>query len=354
MISSTPSAASATATEANSSSPATATAAATARYPKRKRAEVNYRLLEDESDTSGYTSTDSGDSERLPAKRPRIPQPRPTKPLPRRKIFPFLLLPAELRNRIYRLCLPAPAAVPPDVAESDDAQPGIFLAYKLKRYRRTLEYIPSYVRDVEEHCHYGYQYHTDKNNHDEERPPHLAFHVLGVCKQIHDEAAPMFYGQRLIFTDPDALFSFAACLSPRTAKLLRHIEIRSWGMSRSRKSRGYMAMAMLAAKGVTELETLYINCNMGYFRINPWNNRNLVIPIPTRIARKVYRDCHLWLEAVGAANADPFRAVGILKISMGMFAHMARESSDDLNGFEEQAMKAYRKELRRLLGGIPN
>lgn len=176
-------------------------------------------------------------------------------------------------------------------------------------------------------------------------PKRLGMNLLAVCKQIYDEMAPMFYRQRLVFLESDALISFATQLSPRTAKLLRHIEIRSWGMTRSRKTRGYMAMAMLAAKGVTNLEVLKINCSIGWFHSwSRWrrggNPRE--IPIPKRVARKLYRDCHPWLEAMGTASGDYLRGVEILQLQ-------GEDNFRDYRGGYEEGLALTKKELKKLL-----
>jgi hypothetical protein len=132
-------------------------------------------------------------------------------------------------------------------------------------------------------------------------PKSLGLNILSVCKQTYYEAAPMMYGQPLVFTDLDALFAFAAKLSPRTAKLLRSIEIRCWTPTRSGKSRGYSAISMLGAKGVTNLTRLFINCSMGWFENRGWyRSKREQTPTPKKVARKVYRDCHLWLEVMGS------------------------------------------------------
>ncbi|KAJ4305109.1 hypothetical protein N0V90_000639 [Kalmusia sp. IMI 367209] len=328
------------------------------RYPKRKLADVQYN----------YEDNDDGSSESELEYMPRQ-RTRTTKPLPQHKIFPFLSLPAELRNRIYEECLPSPTEVPEDYRGDKQA---IWLGFRQRFYRKTIEYIPS-VADDEELRYSGLygngrfppgrlatqrggraaNHHNDDDHSDsdaegehEAGPKKLGFNMLSVCKQIYEEAAPMMYNRTLMFTDVDALFAFAATLSSRTAKLLTSIEILTWGLTRSRRTRGYVAMAMLAAKGVTNLTRLFINCEMGYFDSYSWRNSRRSTPVPKRIAKKVYRDCHLWLEAVGTASGDLYKGVDILKLNGEMFD---RGSGATMEELEDEQVNMYKKELKRLL-----
>ncbi|KAL1610323.1 hypothetical protein SLS60_001989 [Paraconiothyrium brasiliense] len=272
-------------------------------------------------------------------------------------------LPAELRNKIYEECLPSPTRLPENYDGNKEA---IWLCFKQRRYRRTVDYVPSldqceiasmqygdYSASRRAPTQRGHVVHHANNNDDnadsdveEPEVDHriLGVNILSVSKQIYEEAAPMMYAQTLVFTDVNALVAFAATLSPRTAKLLRSIEIRSWQQTRSRRSQGYNAMAMLAAKGVTDLTSLFINCRMGYFRSYSWRNNKRETAVPKRIARKVYRDCHLWLEIMGSVHGDLYKGIEVLKLSGEMFG--SETSWDDV---KEEDKTVYKKELRRLL-----
>lgn len=144
----------------------------------------------------------------------------------------------------------------------------------------------------------------------------------------------MMYNRKFVFTCPEALSAFAAQLSPSTAKLVRHIELCSWGTSRSRKNCGYMAMTLLGAKGVTNLEILNLNCSLGYdYSYN--RNEGEAPRIMKRLARKVYRDFYVWLEAVGHSSGEWDKGVRVLTF----------------NGEKafQDGMEIYQKELKRLL-----
>ncbi|KAL5407905.1 hypothetical protein PMIN06_007052 [Paraphaeosphaeria minitans] len=338
---------------------------AEARYPKRKRAEVHYRYEDAE------ITDDDSELEYMPVKRVRN-----TRPPPKHKIFPFMSLPAELRNRIYEECLPSPTKLPDSYGGNRE---GIWLSSKQRCYKRTVAYVSSFDETELEYLKHGSGFiaratrggtsrghgrgwasnlpgndHDNSESENEEPqtgPKTFSFNILSVCKKIYDEAAPMMYARPLVFTDVDGLFGFAAQLSPRTAKLIRSIEVRCWNPAPSRKSRGHNALAMLAAKGVTDLTSLFVNCSMGYF-INRSHydfharlGKRRATPTPKKIARKVYRDCHLWLEAMGSAHGSLYKGAEVLQLSGEMFWRGGGTWAE----VEEEDKVMYKKELRRLL-----
>ncbi|KAF2871025.1 hypothetical protein BDV95DRAFT_52681 [Massariosphaeria phaeospora] len=339
------------------------TSSTPARYPKRKRVEVNYYSSGDGSD--GMTDTDSesdseseSEAESVPVKRRRI-RPVSNKPLPKRKIFPFLTLPAELRNRIYEECLPATTIE----ADDADAEPTIWLRAKQRSYRRGVEFMPTVTQNEIENgfntrirrgtgrgksCWRGAK--ATPPRADNTTPPH-SLNILAVCQQIYTEAAPMLYARRFVFTDPDALFAYATLLTPRTAAQLRHISLSNYSHSRSRKNRGFAAFAMLAAKGATQLLSLRIDCALGYFHTwSAWRRRGGIDrqqPVPKRVARKVFRDACVWLDAMGA------RGVEVLAVAEQNFeSWMGQRIPNDGIGEEEwweRGQEMYRAELRKLM-----
>ncbi|PSN70496.1 hypothetical protein BS50DRAFT_488573 [Corynespora cassiicola Philippines] len=312
--------------EEPSSAPSSAPAPAPApepRYSKRKRAEVKYF-----NDSDGATDSET---ECLPLKRLR-PTNRNTKPRPQNKIFPFLSLPAELRNRIYEECLPDPTQLP-EQYEHNGAE--FWIQFRQKQLRRSFNVIEALDTD---------SYEWDQL---EPGPKRLGMNLLAVCKQIYDEMAPMFYRQRLVFQDPDALISFTSHLSPRTAKLIRHMEIRTWGNTRTRKNRGFLAMTMLGAKGVTNLEVLRISCALDHFYSSSWGrNKGQHVPIPKRVAKKAYRDCHVWLEAVAVASGDYLKGADILQLG-------SEDNYRYYDGDPDEALVLTKKELKKLLSMGP-
>ncbi|ORY18937.1 hypothetical protein BCR34DRAFT_258853 [Clohesyomyces aquaticus] len=352
--------------------------ATTSRYPKRKRDQVRYNDAVEEESESGDDSEDSdtgSDVSEYANSRKRTKtrktQAGSFKPLPKHKIFPFLSLPAELRNRIYDECLPDTTRVDRNGVRFRD-QKELWFCSKSRFYRRGVQYINELDEDQVDTLSYGGAYYvsrnrqrrgrgrwpyqggtgrgrisrnTDENSEDEKKLPKprgLCMPLLAVCKQIYHEAAPLLYSQNLVFTDSAAMMNFASRLSPRTALLLRNIRIQNWISTRSRKSTRFAAMAVLAAKGATNLEGFHIENRIGWFSTG-WSSRTAEREqkIPKRVARQVYRDCYPWLEAVMAAKGADF-AIDVLGISEENFQYW--------NGDFGDAMKMYKRELRRLLG----
>jgi hypothetical protein len=179
----------------------------------------------------------------------------------------------------------------------------------------------------------------------------LGMNLLALNQAIYNEAAPMVYRQRLIFADTVALLAFASLLSPKTAKLISHIEVLNWNLTRSRKSMGFTAMTMLAAKGVTNLKKLQISCAVGNF----WSWRQdeeRARKVPKRVARKIYRDCFLWLETVGRAKllegASRWAGIDALEISEKNYRE-ALQAGKPVKDVLEEADSMFKKELKRLL-----
>ena len=260
-----------------------------------------------------------------------------TKPLPTRKIFPFMKLPAELRNRIYEECL-------------TDDEP-IYITNKERLYRRVarrdLQWNRNRIRSWE-------WYNANNNNSKGEVQQHKAKSlvpvILAVCKTIYAEAVPILYSQRIVVRDNRALLDFVAALTPRCATLLRDITIMSWCTSNSHKSVNLPAMTLLAARGVTNLTRLNIDCNLGYFRNWSYRRREQATPIPKRVARKVFRDCYHWLIAVGEAKGDPYAALDVLKISERNFSGYGGEHPKESNKrLMEKAEKEMKEQLRSLI-----
>ncbi|KAF2191767.1 hypothetical protein K469DRAFT_746204 [Zopfia rhizophila CBS 207.26] len=287
------------------------------RYPKRKRVEVRYFSSDNGSDSDA--STDS-ETECVPMnKRARTRTARSSKPLPKHKVFPFMSLPAELRNKIYEECLPDRTQ---NLTTEDRDNSAIWFCSKQKSYQRSVKQLISLEDQELDNMQWGRYYRPyrptgrgrGQPNHEESEisdaeaaektPKRLGLNILAVCKAIYREAAPMLYSEHLVFADTGALMAFASHLSPMSARLLRHIEIRIWISTRSRKSMGFAAMAMLAAKGATNINRLHINCEIGRFWSYCWREKARQQKVPKRVARKVYRECYLWLEAVGMKKGD--------------------------------------------------
>src|SRR6266480_5555154 len=162
-----------------------------------------------------------------------------TKPLPKRQIFPFMKLPAELRNRIYEECL-------------TDDEP-IYITNRERLYRRVARRDLQWKRSRVFYAWYDVgninqsTNNTDREEQQQKAKP-LVPAILAVSKTIYTEAVPILYSQPIVVRANRVLLDFVAALTPRCAVLLRDITITSWCLSNSHKSVNLPAMALLAAR----------------------------------------------------------------------------------------------------------
>ena len=146
-----------------------------------------------------------------------------SKPLPKKKIFPFLELPGELRNKIYNYCLHDPA--------------GVYLFAATQKYRRTVSRgagLDYYGESPITHST------DDENDEQEEEKAELPSDVmrpfvpalLAVCKKINEEARGILYDHVFHVRDSMTLHSFLVDLGPRGATYLKNVELGEWGYGR--------------------------------------------------------------------------------------------------------------------------
>lgn len=127
-----------------------------------------------------------------------------TRPLPKKKIFPFAKLPAEIKNHIYDLTL------------KDEY--GIYLVLKIKAYRRNIIRSTQAIND-----HAGdarrYRRHVPRDSHiaDTEAKAHLPAalvpNLLLLNRETYAQTQPMLYGSnRFAVEDTTALHAFLALI----------------------------------------------------------------------------------------------------------------------------------------------
>ncbi|EAT82447.1 hypothetical protein HBI56_089130 [Parastagonospora nodorum] len=259
---------------------------ASGRYSKRKRTQVTYHM--DELDVSDTES----DLESVPAKKRKAVAP---KKLPKSKIFPFLQLPAEIRNMIYGYTLEDPS--------------GINLVASFRHRRRTVERIsPGLMSQIAG----GYysrsrsQYYIDRN--DTADPVELVPSLLAVSKQVYHEGRDVLYNNEFRFADTTVLYHFMLNISPAGAKQLKHLRIMSFNYSRGMTAYNNACFAVLGQ--ATNLKTLHIDQVSG----RSGHSRGA--------AAKFYRDAFPWLEAVGAAKGKFDAGVELLQIDPDVFDHV--------------------------------
>lgn len=317
--------------------PTAQTSTATSRYPKRKRTQVDYH--ESEIDL-GSSELDAGESQDYsPSKKRKAAAP---KSLPKRKIFPFMDLPAEIRNIIYGYCLIDPS--------------GIFLSSTTKQFRRTVRRVPEQdfrgVRPTwaiyRSDSSYDSTNETDSfvaGDSDEEpkkekakeyvpssRVSPLIPALLAVSKQIYHEGRDMLYGNEFHLGDTLALHSFLVDIGPRAAALLKKINLIRWGEGRG-VHKAYNHAAFTALMPATNLERFTMHKYYLYRQV-----------AGKAVATQFYRDAFPWLEAMAVAKGRVDAAVEVVDVKRGDY-FFEGEKCKSLGD-----MEAFRKELRRLLG----
>lgn len=240
-----------------------------------------------------------------------------TKPLPKRNIFPFTSLPAELRNQIYALAL-------------TDANT-IFLISKTKRYRRTVERLSPGGKLL--------VYRVDGFHFDPPEPlklPTLAPNLLLLNQAIYAETQPILYaGNTFAVEDTMAMHTFLATIGPKNRATISDLTIGGWGHTKAHKALNYPAFAMLA--GAVNLTRLNINCEIG------WNYG------PTRQARQLYRDGFRWFEAVGVEKGRFDAVLDVIKIEDRVLIGSPYGRKKDFLKRAEEKQEEFKAELRRLL-----
>jgi len=267
---------------------------------------------------------------KAPKKKARhaLPRQRSEKP------FPFMELPPELRDMIYEKALV-------------DAN-GICIAAKTKAYRRTvcrtLIYNPDECRPTRRlGTGRGKPRHVQNEESQDSSPPpigSLVPNILAVSKQIHYEAVNILYDQDFMFRDPDALHRFLAIIGARNQQRIHSIEIRSFCTGRNTRTLNHCAFMSLAT--ATNLKTLYLpNAAFRWYT----NAKGL--------ARGLYSNAHVFLEAYGAAHGRRDAALDIIQLGDDSFDwfypgyRRYRTVAKTTTVEEDQAM--FWAELRRLL-----
>ncbi|CAI6340964.1 unnamed protein product [Periconia digitata] len=290
------------------------------RRSKRKRPTVDYR----EQDLSENENTqDPQDAEDGPPhKKPQVK--KPAKPLPKRKIFPFLQLPAEIRNQIYKLCLHDPV--------------GVYLCPTTYAFRRTVNRVAE--------ARYRAPHRTGGDD-DPEKPAEtfetLVPALLATNKQIYREGRQILYGNDFYMGDTLTMHSFLVDIGARAASLLKFVTLIHWAEGRG-VNKAYNHAAFGALSAATNLERFNMVSHTSY-RTHP-----------KPVAIQFYRDAFPWLEAVGIAKGKADAAVHLVTISAGNFNHFSRRNGwifGKKNGTYED-IDSFRNELAKLLNARMN
>ena len=244
-------------------------------------------------------------------------------------------LPAELKNQIYALAL------------TDERS--IFLASRLKRYRRTVQRsIPSkfdlksqYRRPMDSPGLRSFlrsSYASQQSDNSEELTlPTLVPNVLLLNKAIYAETQPILYAANTFAVeDTMAMHTFLAIIGPKNRATITDLTIRGWGYTRVHKALNNPAFAMLAS--AVSLTRLNLNCHM-------WGGTK-------RVAMQLYRDGFHWFEAVGVSKGKSDAALDMIEISeryLHTYGYYARVSDADEEAQLEKINAEIKAELRKLL-----
>ncbi|KAF2111513.1 hypothetical protein BDV96DRAFT_184259 [Lophiotrema nucula] len=304
------------------------------RQSKRKHVQINY--YEGGSDIEDLDDADDGIDvfeESLQAQTKKRKTARPSRPLPKRKIFPFMKLPAEIRNMIYGYSLHDPR--------------GIYLLSETVKYRRTVGRAPWHFmeRIMEEHRTGNEFDERDDEEREQQRaqerswwmkPSLLAPGLIAVNKQINEECRDILYGNDFHFGDTLALHSFMVNIGPRAASLVESITLRGWSGGRG-MHKAYNHAAFAAMISATNIKKFAFKTSIS------WGGK------PMWVARQLYRDSFPWLEAVGVAKGRFDAAVDLIELAEHNFEgygwRRARTSDNP-----EEDKKQFREELSKLLG----
>lgn len=248
-----------------------------------------------------------------------------SKPLPKIKIFPFLELPAEIRNMIYKECL------------ADES--GINLVGTYKNKRRSVERVSAKAMTELSGTNRWY---THKHLNDQRRaelpdPVALVPALLAVNKQIYVEARDMLYANEFIFHDTQALYSFLVNIGPAATKYLKELRLMRWSYGRASKAYNHSCFALLAS--ATNINTVYFDTNVGYTNDPKW------------CAEQLYRDAFPWLEAIGVAKAKVDAAIDVVQVNEERFRQRIYDQQTNTSKLapREESLKTFRDTLSSML-----
>ncbi|KAF2101016.1 hypothetical protein NA57DRAFT_74609 [Rhizodiscina lignyota] len=248
----------------------------------RKRAPVNYCEESDGEQSEGEVYAPIVKKSRT----------RTTKAPATREHFPFLSLPAELRNMIYDLAFP----VPEDVSLE-------YMTHLRRRCARASNFAPG---------------HTG---------------LLRVNRQIFAEAAPLLYRANFVFDDMKAMFQFLVNIGPCKSQFIQRIIIQD--LRSTSDLNCHAAFTLL--RGLPNLRDLvlsypYISTESSLYRS------------PSALATRFYSIAAHWMEEVARKSGRYDAAVDIIDISR----HVKRASVSRLMTDEEhsQCLSGFTQTLR--------
>ena len=237
--------------------------------------------------------------------------------------FPFLELPAELRNRVYEFCL-----VDPDP---------ISLISRFKNQHRQVIRKPCDYAHVLQDSYRNHRYRQTGPTARDWLVSHRQLHpaLLAVNRQVHEEAVMYLYSQPIHVEDTTALWTFLSTIGSNRRRI-REIHIHGYGVGRgTHRAMNHVALTTLAE--CRSLQHVFFDCWIGGRR--SWEQE------PAWHARQLYRDGHLWIETMGAE-----KAARVIKLRESRHEHdHVPELSDNSKEMIKQATVIFSAELEILV-----
>ncbi|KAE9962558.1 hypothetical protein BLS_000178 [Venturia inaequalis] len=253
-------------------------------------------------------------------------------PPAKKNIFPFMSLPPEIRNNIYKMALFDPA--------------GHHLVKHRAAWRRgAVRVSPKNFKELNVNWWARRRRHrrwwqTDSEIQvsDDEVPSYvrLSSRILRICRAMYDEAIGILYSQPITLTDTYALHDFMVQIGPKHRALLRDVEVCEWGSGGAHGAMNFPAMATMA--DAVNLERIKLN-------VNKWGSSELAL--------RVWRECYPFLEAFGRANGRKDAVVDILELYDSQFkrvTHTWTSTGCEHHELpEDEERERFQKLLRRML-----
>ena len=250
-----------------------------------------------------------------------------SKPLPKKKIFPFNSLPAELKNQIYGLTLTDPN--------------GIYLISRTKQYHKTVMRDTSNFRcSSTKHRRRGRYYGSWRTSQaeDETKPvlqlASLRPNIMLLNREIFAETQPLLYSSnQFFFEDTTAMYAFLATIGSKNCATLTDLTIKGWGETRGHKAMNHPAFTLLG--NAINLHRLHVDCHFHYGG-------------PTQAARYFYREVNHYLHAIGREKGQYDAAIGLIEVEpKNIKSHRWPRTGEDAT--PEEDLKDFRTELRALM-----
>ncbi|KAF2664279.1 hypothetical protein BT63DRAFT_465133 [Microthyrium microscopicum] len=338
------------------------------RYPKRNRTAISYVETAEVSDGDNYEHNIANEPS-SPVSKNKIKTLRKAKmsktlsenDSPTRHIFPFMKLPPELRNEIYRTCLVVDDK-PLTILHPPPQHPR---QIKIKRTKqKSLKFLQNgpHQKGRRRYC-------------NEIAVPQLIPKILRICKDIRTEACPMLYSNVFEFESARAVQSFLLAVGQNNYPLLQRVWFSKNQVIRfGRRHEMLITFHLLSAcvniieiKMDAYLPETYIDriiCVDDSFQVNylvsmlwefsgPWfraiaqAKRNIFAGLEVfKICRNFWEDVCRWLCTDASRRLSTYWSLSYFRHIQGHFLHQIPEKAVQLEDcVTEQLKSILRREM---------